>query len=58
MNYGYHIHIFSLAEDREYALNPSGGGSNPVLFGQTIVWNGQPAPDAPGGIWVTRIGDI
>jgi hypothetical protein len=54
---GMHIYIYSLRTGREYVLNPSArGGSEPLIFGQTVIWNGE--WNGFGGPWVTRIGDI
>jgi hypothetical protein len=60
---GYSVRIFSIASGLEYVLTPSAvgrglGSSEPLIWGQTLIWQGQPTPDVPGGIWVTRIGDI
>ena len=55
---GMHIFVHSLRTGHQYVLNPSAmGGSEPRIFGRTILWQGR-TEGAPGGIWVTRIGDI
>jgi hypothetical protein len=58
LRWGTHILIYSIRTGRQYELNPSAiHGSEPRIFDRTVLWQGQTA-GAPGGIWVTRIGDI
>lgn len=52
---GMHVYVYSIATGREYPLNLSSrGGSEPVIFDRTIIWQGGPEPQ---GIWVTRIAE-
>jgi hypothetical protein len=55
---GTHIFVHSMRSGRQYMLNPSAvHGSEPRIYSRTILWQGR-TEGAPGGIWVTRIGDI
>jgi hypothetical protein len=54
---GMHIYVYSLRTGLEYVIDPSSrGGSEPLIFGQTVVWAAE--YEGFGGIFVTRIGDI
>lgn len=55
---GRNVYVHSLRTGRDYVLNPSGVGSEPVMWDRTIVWQGLPSTDARSDLWVTRIGDI